>query len=144
MGGLGVNTSILRNVTFYNPSNIYIGDNSVVNNKCLLDGRGGKLIIGCNVDIAREVNIWTLQHAPDDDFHSAIGGNVIIEDFVWIASRVTILPGVTIGRGSVLASGAVVTKDVPEMSIVGGVPAKVIGERKSQLKYTLNYKPRFR
>ena len=72
------------------------------------------------------------------------GGDIIINDFVWIASRVTILPGVEIGKGAVIATGAVVTKNVKPMDIVGGVPAKTIGKRKSKLKYKINYKPKFR
>lgn len=140
---MGKNASILRNVEFVHPKNISIGDNSVINSKVLLDGRGGKLKIGNNVDIAREVNIWTLEHDIDDPEHSTKGADVIIKDYVWIASRATILPGVTIGMGAVVASGAVVTKDVPAMTIVGGVPAKVIGERNNPLVYQLNFHPRF-
>lgn len=142
--GIGKDSNILRNVNFFSPWNIKIGDNCVINSKTLLDGRGGKIIISNNVDIAREVNIWTLEHDPHDDFHRTKGGDVIIEDYVWIASRATILPNVRIGRGAVIASGAIVTKDVPEMAIVGGVPAKVIGTRKSKLKYLLDYHPLFR
>lgn len=141
---IGMQSSILRNVKFMYPSNIKIGDNSVINADALLDGRGGNIIIGNNVDIAREVNIWTLEHDPHDDFHRTKGGDVTIEDYVWIASRVTILPNIKIGKGAVIASGAVVTKDVPPMAIVGGVPAKVIGQRTSKLKYKLNYRPLFR
>jgi len=123
--------------------NITIGDNSVVNTKVILDSRGGELSIGDNVDIGQETNIWTLQHDPDNDFHDTKGGSVIIEDYVWIATRVTILPGVKIGRGAVVAANSVVTKDVPEMAIVAGVPARVISYRKSKLKYTLKYRPFF-
>ncbi len=126
-----------------NGRNIKIGNNCVFNKQVLLDGRGGKLIIGNNVDIAQETNIWTLQHNVHDDYHGDKGGDVIIEDYVWIASRVTILPGIRIGRGAVVATNSVVTKDVPPMSIVAGIPAKVISERKSGLKYTLFYKPWF-
>ncbi len=54
---------------------------------------------------------------------------VVIEDDVWIGSRVTILPGVTIGRGSVVGAAAVVTKDVPPYSVVAGNPAKVVKTR---------------
>ena len=143
LGKFGEKTSFLRKVEIWHPCNVYVGDNSVVNSYTLLDGRGGKIIIGDNVDIAREVNIWTLEHDPDDDYHRTKGGDVVIDDFVWIASRVTILPGVHIGKGAVIASGAVVTKDIPEMAIVGGIPAKVIGLRKSHLKYKLNYFPIF-
>lgn len=101
------------------------------------------MIVGDNVDIAQETNIWTLEHDVNDPSHNVVPGKVVIEDYVWIASRVTILPGVHIGKGAVVASGAVVTKDVPPMSIVGGVPAKVIGQRHNPLHYTNNYKPFF-
>ena len=141
---VGKHTNFLMGLEFRKPQNISIGNNSVVNKRVLLDGRGGRLIIGNNVDIAQETNIWTLEHDVHDDYHTDTGADVMIEDYVWIASRVTILPGVTIGRGAVVASNAVVTKDVPAMAIVGGIPAKVIGKRKSKLKYTLNYQPIFR
>ncbi len=133
----------MRHVEFINPSNISIGDNVVINKKVLLDGRGGKLVIGNNVDIAQEVNIWTLEHDVNDNMHKEKPGDVIIEDFVWIASRVTILPGVKIGKGAVVACGAVVTKDVPSLSIVGGIPARIIGYRKNNLSYKLDYSPWF-
>lgn len=118
--------------------NISIGDYSCINPRVTLDARGGKLFIGNNVDIGQETNIWTLQHDPHNDYHDVKGGDVIIEDYVWISTRVTILPGVNIKRGAVVAANSVVTKDVPEMAIVGGVPAKLIGQRKSKLKYTLS------
>ena len=141
---IGSHTNFLMGVELRVPKNISIGNNSVINKRVLLDARGGQILIGNNVDIAQETNIWTLEHNVHDDFHRTKGGDVIIEDYVWIASRVTILPGVTIGKGAVIASNSVVTKDVPSMAIVGGIPAKVIGERKSKLKYTLNYQPWFR
>lgn len=144
LGSMDDTSFFLRKVTVLFPKNISVGTHSVINSYSLLDGRGGKIRIGNNVDIAREVNIWTLEHDPKDDFHRTKGGDVIIGDYVWIASRATILPNVTIGKGAVIATGAVVTKDVPAMSIVGGIPAKVIGERKSKLLYELNYHPIFR
>lgn len=144
IGEIGKNTTFLMGLEIRSGKNIFIGQNSVINSNVLLDGRGGKISIGNNVDIAQETNIWTLEHDPHDDFHKSKGQDVNIEDYVWIASRVTILPGVNIGRGAVIASGAVVTKDVPPMVIVGGIPARVIGERRSRLKYTLNYRPLFR
>jgi maltose O-acetyltransferase len=121
-------------------SNITIGRNCVINDGCLLDGRVYKIRIGNNVDIARETLIYTLQHDYNNDYHLTKGGDVIIEDYVWIASRVIILPGVHIGKGAVCASGAVVTKNVDPFTIVGGVPAKPIGKRNSQLLYTLSDK----
>lgn len=81
--------------------------------------------IGTNVRISRNVQIW------DDDHHTIVAGlnekkEVIIEDNVWIGAGVIILKGVHIGRGSMIAAGAVVTKDIPPHSLAGGVPAKVI------------------
>ncbi len=120
---------------------IQIGNNCIINPDCLLDGRAGTIVIHNNVDIARGTWIFTLEHDPHSDYHDTKCGNVIIEDHVWIASRVTILPGVRIGHGSVIASGAVVTKDVPPMSIAGGVPAKIIGKRESKLLYRNDFFP---
>lgn len=123
--------------------NIRIGDHCIINKRVLLDGRGGSLTLGNNVDIAQEVNIWTLSHDPQDDQHTTRGADVVIEDYVWLASRATILPGVRIGRGAVVGAGSVVTRDVAPMSIVGGVPAVKIGERKSRLEYQLHHQPWF-
>lgn len=122
-------SGIYRNVDIRSPYRIIVGHHTNINKKCVIDGRGG-VIIGNNVDIAQETNIWTEQHDYNSPIYEAVSKPVIIEDYVWIASRATILPGVTIGRGAVVASGAVVTKNVPPFAIVGGVPAKIIGKRK--------------
>jgi acetyltransferase-like isoleucine patch superfamily enzyme len=140
---IGRGTGMLMGCEIRKGKNIKIGNNTIINRKVLLDGRGGQLSIGNNVDIAQETNIWTLEHDVHDDYHLDKGGEVIIEDYVWIASRVTILPGVVIGKGAVVACNSVVTKNVPPMAIVAGVPAKVIGERKSKLKYSRIYRPWF-
>ena len=65
---------------------------------------------------------------------------VIIEDYVWVGTRAMILPGVTLGHGAVVAAGAVVTKSIPAFEIWGGIPARKIGERNSDLRYLVNYK----
>jgi maltose O-acetyltransferase len=126
------------------PQNIFLGPRSVVNQHCILDGRSHSVHIAEDVDIATHVHIWTLEHDPGSDTHAVRGGSVIIEDHVWIAARATILPGITIGRGAVVAAGAVVNKDVAPLCIVGGVPARVIGERRNPLIYRLGFSPRFR
>jgi maltose O-acetyltransferase len=143
LGNLGKSTGILMGVEVRKPGNIFIGNHVSINRKVLLDGRGGKLVIGNNVDIAQETNIWTLEHDVHDDYHTSKGADVVIEDYVWIASRCTILPGVRIGKGAVVASNSVVTKDIPPMTIVGGIPARIIGERKSKLQYNLTHRPWF-
>ena len=76
--------------------------------------------------------------------HIDRGGDVVIEDYVWIASRVTILPGVHIGKGAVVASNAVVAKNVPSYTIVGESGKENRRERNISYDYTLNYQPWFR
>lgn len=141
---LGRNTYIARNVEIRSPYRVTIGNNTNINKNVLLDGRGLGLTIGNNVDIAQEVNIWTLQHDYNSPDYSSEKKETIIEDYVWIASRATLLPGVKIGRGAVVATCAVVTKDVPPLSIVAGIPAKVIGYRKDIMNYKLGYRPWFK
>lgn len=142
-GKWGVNSSILRNCDVRTLRNIYVGNGVVINSRVLLDGRGGKLIIEDNVDIAQDVQIWTRQHDQNNNHHNAIGADVTICHHAWICSRAIILPGVTIGEGAVVAAGAVVTKNVPPRAIVGGVPARVISQRKNDLTYNLCYRPWF-
>ena len=140
---LGKGVGLLMGVELRNGRNVFIGDRVVINRGVLLDGRGGQLIIGNDVDIAQETNIWTLEHDVRSDIYADKGGNVVIEDHVWIASRATVLPGVRIGKGAVVACNSVVTKDVPQMAIVAGIPAKVIGTRRNRLDYRLQFRPWF-
>lgn len=143
-GHFGLGSSVLRHVELWDPKNIFIGNRVIINQRVFLDGRGAKLTIGNNVDIATEAMIWTLEHDVSSPSHETKAAPVVIEDHVWIGSRAQILPGVTIGRGAVIAAGAVVTKDVPANEIWGGVPAKRIGKRDNPLAYNLNYRPWFR
>lgn len=131
-----LSSSISRNVCLKSPYRISIGSNCNINKGVLLDGRGG-LVIGNNVDIAQEVNIWTEQHDYNDPSYKAISRSVTIDDYAWVASRATILPGVHIGRGAVIACGAVVTKDVLPFTVVAGIPARVINRRNEN---ALHYK----
>lgn len=132
---IGKGSTIHMYARFYNPVNISIGKDSIVGEFAVLDGRA-KLAIGNHVDIASGVMIYNSEHNIESQSFAAveevIQEPVIIEDYVFIGPRAIILPGVTIGKGSVVGAGAVVTKDTSPFSIVGGVPAKVIGERKNQ------------
>jgi len=133
---IGRGSSIHTRAKFYDPRNIIIGEDTIIGEQATLDGRD-KLVIGNHVDIATGVSIYNSQHDIEDVNFTAYNAPVIIEDYVFIGPRVIILPGVVIGRGAIIAAGAVVTKDVPHFAIVGGVPAKIIGERKNK---NLNYK----
>lgn len=95
------------------------------------DCRNG-IYIGKNVDFASYVTIWTMHHDYNDIHFSAKGAPVKIGDNAWLCSHCVILPGVTIGEGAVVASGAVVCKDVEPWSVVGGIPAKEISKREKK------------
>ena len=131
---------ISKNVVIYagfemrKPWKISIDSGTVLGHNAILDGKKG-IKIGKNVNFSSEVMIWTLQHDYNNPSFSVKGGEVIIEDYVWISTRAIILPNVRIGKGAVVAAGAVVTKDIPPFTIVGGIPAKKIGERNKELNY---------
>lgn len=137
LGGvkIGKGSALHMGIRFYNPSNISIGEDSIIGEGTVLDGRG-KLAIGNHVDIATEVMILNSEHDVNAEHFAATESvtiePVLIEDYVFIGARAIILPGVTIKRGAVVGAGGVVTKDVEENIIVGGVPARPIGERKSK------------
>lgn len=126
---MGRNVHIHMGAQFFEPEGIEIGEGTIIGQNVFLDGRE-KLRIGKFVDIASDVMIYNSEHDIDsEDFH-AVSAPVEIGDYCFIGPRVIILPGVKIGKGAIVAAGAVVTKDVVDFTIVGGVPAKVIGERK--------------
>jgi acetyltransferase-like isoleucine patch superfamily enzyme len=141
---IGKGSTIHTLARFYNPANIVIGKDTIIGEGAVLDGRD-KLHIGDHVDFASEVMVYNAQHDVNDPGFKAIQEPVIIEDYVFIGPRAIILPGVTIGKGAVVAAGAVVTKNVAAFAIVGGVPAKVIGERnRKELQYRLGRAAWFR
>jgi acetyltransferase-like isoleucine patch superfamily enzyme len=114
---------------------VFLGDASI-GPRVLLDARSG-LVIGKNVTISTHAMIWTLHHDYNDPDFKVVGGSVRIGDYAWIGSGAIILPGVEIGEAAVVAAGAVVTKNVDPYSVVGGVPAKKIGEReRKQYRYS--------
>jgi len=133
---IGKDSFIHMGARFYLPSGISIGDGSVIGDHCFLDGRAS-LKIGDNVDVASDVMIYNSEHDINSEGFDPVEEPVEIEDFVFIGPRAIILPGVKIGKGAVIGAGAVVTKDVAPFKVVGGIPAKEIGERKNK---NLNYK----
>lgn len=122
-----------RNGIIQNPEYIEIGDCVFIGSFPDIYGRGG-INIGDNVIIGPRITIHTVNHNFESNSllpydNKSFLKPVTINDNVWIASNVILVPGVTIGEGAVVASGSVVTKDVPKCSIVGGNPAKVIKYR---------------
>ncbi len=125
---IGKGSTIHVGARFYYPKNITIGQGTIIGDHVTLDGRA-PLHIGNHVDIASEAMIFNSQHDIHNPLFEAIEAPVTIQDYVFIGPRVIILPGVTLHKGAVVAAGAVVTKDVESGTIVGGVPAKPIGQR---------------
>ncbi len=143
LGGakIGKGSSVWRGTEVLGIDSINIGTDSVVGWDCLLDGRAG-ILIGDHVTIASHTLIIAGGHdiqAPE--FWAVAGPPVQIGDYAWIASRAML--NASVGEGAVVAGQSVVTKPVPAYSIVGGNPAKVIGERPKGLNYKVGGKGLF-
>jgi maltose O-acetyltransferase len=124
-------STIHLGANFFNPSGITIGTDTIIGDNCFLDGRA-PLKIGNHVGIASQVLIYNDEHNVHSNDYGNSFGPVTIGDYVFIGPRAIILPNVKIGKGAVVAAGAVVTKNIPDFEIWGGVPAKKISDR--QLK----------
>ena len=140
MGKCGKNVMIRPSTSIFKGlENIYISDDVRIARYAVIYTTKAKVFIGSKVGIAPYLKIITGNHQIDDIGHFMFDGNVekrpendkdvIIEGDSWFGINVTILAGVTIGRGSIIAAGAVVTRSCPPYSIVGGVPAKVLKYR---------------
>ncbi|KXK12259.1 MAG: 2,3,4,5-tetrahydropyridine-2,6-dicarboxylate N-acetyltransferase [Microgenomates bacterium OLB23] len=141
---IGKGSVMHMGASFHNPGNIRIGEDTIVGEGAVLDGRHN-LTIGNHVAIASEVMIYNAEHDIHKDDFSPIMEPVVIEDYVFIGPRAIILPGVTIHKGAVVAAGAVVTKDIASNTIAAGVPAKTIGTRKTTShRYTIGRAALFR
>ena len=135
----GKNVSMFKGCNFSGIENVHIGNNVALSNITVLSTHA-KLYIGNDVLIAPDVMIVTGNHRTDIEGRTmfSIGEDeklpendqdVIIEDDVWVGARAIILKGVTVHTGAIISAGAIVTKDVPPYTIVGGVPAKVLKNR---------------
>ncbi len=124
-----LDSTIHIGANFFNPGNISVGHDTIIGDRCFLDGRA-PLTIGNHVGIASQVLIYNDEHDINSLDYGNSFGPVTIEDYVFIGPRAIILPNTKIGKGAVVAAGAVVTKDIPEFEIWGGVPAKKISDRK--------------
>jgi acetyltransferase-like isoleucine patch superfamily enzyme len=144
---MGERSTVLMDVYWYitgrqrpGKPTICIGSHTVINRECVLDGRGG-LRIGDNVSISSGVWLLTSEHNVQSPTFDQTYAPVVIEDYAWLGSRATVLPGVSVGRGAVVAAGSVVTCDVEPYSVVAGVPARAVGVRSHDLRYRQDYRP---
>ncbi len=128
---IGEDTSIMRHVYLGDGNNVSIGAGCKINEGVRLDN----VKIGNNVLIARESIILGKMHEfadselPVSEQGERAVAQTVIEDNVWLGLRVMVMPGVTLGTGSIIGAGAVVTKDTDKNAIYGGVPAKLIRRR---------------
>ena len=139
---IGRKTVIYGGCEIRSPWNITIG-NAVISVGCILDGRQ-RITIGNNVVFGTGVHMWTEEHDLNDSYFRVTNEHsqpITIDDYAWICSDSTVLPGVHIKEGAVEAAMACVTKDCEPYMVYGGVPAKKISERNKNLKYTLSGKP---
>lgn len=119
-----------------NPSNIFLYENTQLAGNSFISATNAKFIIKPNCCIAEHLTVHTGNHAnvvgmfcsdiTEANKPKGYDKDVIVESDVWIGCNVTLLSGVHIGRGSIIAAGAVVSKDIPPYAVAGGVPAKVI------------------
>jgi maltose O-acetyltransferase len=131
---MGNNVKIAGNCKFVNPKRITVGSEVLINHHAELEATDGEIVIGNFVLLGMHAKVVNSNHIFTDwKIPIALQGKsqakIVIEDDVWIGINAIILPKVTIGRGAVVAAGAVVTKDVEPYAIVGGVPAKIIKYR---------------
>lgn len=131
---IGKGSYLFRRTEILFPKGLYVGKYSNIGWFTLLDARGG-IAIGDNVTIASYVKLITGSHDIDSPDFEAHFIPITVGDYAWICTGATICQGVNIGEGAVVAAGAVVTKDVEPYTVVGGVPAKMIGERNKELTY---------
>lgn len=118
---------------------VRVGEGTTIEPGVRLDGRGG-LVIGAHVSIAPEVAFLSAEHDPSSADFAGRVAPIEVGDRAWLGFRAVVLPGVRIGEGAVVAAGAVVRQDVPPWTVVGGVPAKPIGERPEGLAYELAHR----
>lgn len=144
MKSCGQNFECCSGVSIRSSKNVSVGNDVRIGENCFFNASGG-LYIGNNVKFGMRVFIWTTNHnyfapekLPYDDI--AINKKVVINDNVWVGANVSIIPGVNIGEGAVIAMNSVVTKDVPACAVVGGNPAKILKYRDKDVYYKLKNK----
>jgi acetyltransferase-like isoleucine patch superfamily enzyme len=125
---------IINENKFLRNSKLTVGKNTYIGEQNNIRASGGEIIIGNNCLISQQVSLIVSNHKIEKDKlirdQGWISkGNILIEDDVWIGCSCQILPGVSIGKGAVIAAGSLVNKDVPSYSIVAGIPAKIMGSR---------------
>lgn len=140
---IGTGARIGLGTIVVNPSGITLGERSVVNEYCHLDGRGG-LEIGCDSSVSIYSVILSASHSKTSETFSYREGKVTIGDRVWVGARATILDRTTIGSEAVISAGSVVKGECDEGGVYAGIPAVYKEPRNLTGPYEISYKPFFR
>jgi len=133
LGGMGRRVYLDKFVYFRYPKRVFIGDDVSINRGSKFFpswwDKAAEIRIGNRVRIGPETCFFSAGHNSEDIHLADVAASIIIGNDVWIGGRAVILQGVTVGDGSIVAAGSVVTKDVPPFTMVGGVPAKILKKR---------------
>lgn len=140
---IGKDSRILLGTRVMNPADIEIGERTIINEECILDGRGG-LVIGNDVSISIQSMILTGSHDSSSENFQYTTHKVTIKDNAWLCSRSIVLPGAQIGKASIIAAGCVFRGVADDNYIYGGIPSKKIGYREGVFQYHLKWTPPLR
>jgi len=132
----GKHISVKKNAYIGKGTNLVIGDNAQIGANAKIESHvtiGSRVLMGPDVTIMTQTHAFENPHIPIQLQGALPIQPVYIGEDVWIGTRAIIMPGIQIGKGAVVGAGSVVTKNVPDMAIVGGVPASIIRYRGDRL-----------
>lgn len=132
--------TLMWKAEIWSPRRLTIGEGTIVGPHVLLDARGG-ITLGDSVNVSSYTRMMSAKHDVDDPEFAAVFAPIVLGDRVWIGMGATILGGVHVGEGAVVAANATVTKDVEPFTVVAGTPARKVRDRPRDLTYRLDYQP---
>ncbi len=137
---IGSGSILFRGVTVLGANRLALAERVHVGFRVVLDARGG-IWVANDVNISSDSQLLTARHDPHSPGFERQVAAIVLESHTWVATRAMVLAGVTLRHGAIAAAGSVVTRDVPPGVIVGGVPARPLGARGTDLSYRLDGRP---
>jgi acetyltransferase-like isoleucine patch superfamily enzyme len=139
---IGDHSTLFRGCRILAPQRLVVGQRCAIAWAVVLDARGG-LTFEDDVVVASDCQFITAEHDISRPDFADVYAPIVVGRWAWIGTRAMVFKGVTVGEGGVIAGGAVAVRDVPPYTVVGGVPAKPIGKRATDLDYDPTYHPLF-